>query len=159
MTEEDQENIFREAIRGIQRFIEHKPRTSFEVISKLKKSGYEDSIINIVISQLKKNGVLDDERFLNVYAEELLRKKYGYKRILLELSKKGIDKDLVEKFKDDYPYETEADRARDACLVKYRKNSNSENRNDREKIVSYLLRRGFSKDIAEAAARSLSERV
>lgn len=159
MRDGEPEELYREALRKIQRFIEHKPRTVFEIRKKLKGLGYEDCTIDEAVGRLLKNRVLDDERFMNIYGGELLRKRYGYKRILIELSKKGIDKDIIERFKEQYPHETEIERAQEACLSKFQKSGGCEKSGDEAKIIEFLLRRGFLKDVAEKAVRSLIEEV
>lgn len=90
------------------------------------------------------------------FAEELLRKNYGYKRILVELSNKGIEEDLIRTFNESYPYETEIERARSVVEDKVRKSGFLDTRGDKEKILNFLLRRGFERSIAKEAISSFN---
>lgn len=159
MTGTEAGDISKDAVKRIQRFIGHKPRTINEVRGKLISFGYSDDVTDEVIGGLVGQGVLDDKRFTAIYAEELLRKKYGYKRIIMELSKKGIGKDILDSFKENYPHETEMERAREACLSRIRRNSTAAKTGNRANIIGYLMRRGFPKNIAEEAFRSTSDQV
>ncbi|MBN1289871.1 MAG: RecX family transcriptional regulator [Actinobacteria bacterium] len=110
-----------------------------------------------VIAYLELKGLIDDSRLMKVYAEELMRKNYGYKRILLELSNKGISEELIGGLKETYPFETEIERAICACTSKVRKTGSAVTKNKKLKLKEYLVRRGFSGGIAEEAVRSIEE--
>ncbi len=66
-----------------------------ELITKLSQRGYTD-VAQEVADKLQESGYLDDERFANMYAQELkLRRNFGKRRISQELYMKGIDRDII----------------------------------------------------------------
>lgn len=67
-----------------------------ELTLKLKQK-YPAEIITAVTEKLRNNGLLDDEKFANMYAEELVRRKnFSSDRIRNELLSKGIDREIAE---------------------------------------------------------------
>ncbi len=66
-----------------------------EIITKLSQRGYGE-VADEVADRLEEKGYLDDERFANMYAQELKsRRSFGKRRISQELYMKGIDRDII----------------------------------------------------------------
>lgn len=67
-----------------------------ELVLKLRRK-YSQSVAELTVQKAEGLGLLDDEAFAEMYANELLqRKKYGISRIKNELRLKGIDSDIIE---------------------------------------------------------------
>ncbi len=67
-----------------------------ELILKLRRK-YSQSAAELAAEKAEGLGLLDDEAFAQMFADELLqRKKYGISRIKNELRLKGIDADIIE---------------------------------------------------------------
>ena len=68
-----------------------------EILTKLRAAGFDDVSSSAAIKRLRELRMLNDERFAEIYANELLRrKKFSKRRILQELSLKGIDREIAE---------------------------------------------------------------
>ena len=117
----------------------------------LLRSGYDDAIVNRVLSALTESGFLNDR----TYAESLIRQKdargFGRKRILLDLLSKGVDRDTAEISLDDF-YLADGDRgsALQKSAEKAVRGRDLSDRKDRQKAVASLMRKGFS--LSEALA-------
>lgn len=80
--------------RGL-RFLEARERSRFEVQSRLEKYGYEPSVVRGVVAWLVDLGYVDDERFACLYCREKAADGWGAARIVAELLRRGIPKQLT----------------------------------------------------------------
>ena len=63
---------------------------------KLERRGFEGRVIDSAVNKLKEAGLINDARLMRSVTEYLADKKlYGKGRIMLELRKKGFDKQLI----------------------------------------------------------------
>ena len=53
-------------------FLSHRDRSEKEMRSKLKQVGFKENIINLVVEDLKKLNLIDDEKFALLYAKSKL---------------------------------------------------------------------------------------
>ena len=67
-----------------------------ELRRKLLSSTDNTEDVNMVISQLKQAGHLNDERFIEAYAQSRVRRGFGPLRICAELKEKGIKQEAIE---------------------------------------------------------------
>lgn len=66
-----------------------------EIITKLSQRGYGE-VAEETVDKLEEMGYIDDERFAEMYANELkFRRGFGKRRISQELYVKGIDRDTI----------------------------------------------------------------
>src|SRR5262245_18968980 len=80
-----------------EKFIDDQTRTSAEVRRKLARAGYEEDVIESVVSDLERAELLDDSRFSADWVESRSRHKgFGKLRLAAELRQKGIDKKVVD---------------------------------------------------------------
>ena len=78
------------------RLLERRLHSKSELITKLQKD-FASEYANYAADKLEELRLIDDERFAEIYAEELYnRKKYAPKRILMELKAKGIDSEIAK---------------------------------------------------------------
>lgn len=118
-------------------FLKFRPRTIFEVREKLRSKKYEDKEIDKVISVLKRNGLLDDEKFAKMWIVDRNKfKPCGNFLLKLELKKLGIDEVIIEEAISD---QDEVELAKQALLLKNRYRNA-----EFPKQAQFLQRRGFS---------------
>lgn len=99
-----------------------------------------------IISRLKAKGYLDDERFAEWYVENrFVKKGVSRKRLMMELAKKGIKRELAEVAIDKVGRDDEAEIKK--IVAKKR------NKYDEEKLISYLVRQGFDYHLAQTVVR------
>lgn len=81
------------------RFCLFRERCSAEVIQKMHALKVNEEDQAVLISQLREEKFIDDERFTKAYiSAKIYLKKWGKKKIQAELSMKKLDKALVKKF-------------------------------------------------------------
>lgn len=131
-----------------------RPRSEAEIIQRLqgylKKHGIEnsESIINDVLKILKESKLIDDVSFTRFWIESRFRGKSKGKIVITsELIQKGIDKELIEKeitdLQREYPEDEAIAKLVNKAQGKYRNITGFEKK---QKIIAYVVRRGFDYD-------------
>jgi len=88
---------FRRAYNKGLDFLSRRPYGTKELIKKLCEKGHEKASAEKACERLTELGLLNDEEFARILANDLLeRKNYSIKRIKQELAFRGIDRDIVE---------------------------------------------------------------
>lgn len=129
----------------LMKYIFFKRRTESEVRGKCKLLKYDEEMIDEIIEYLKENNYLDDENYVSKYIQNVMRlKNCSINEIRIDLLKRGIDDDLINKYIDEEVEEFEANSAK---ILAEKKIKNMEI----EKVKRYLLGKGFSyKNISKA---------
>ena len=133
--------IYEKAKNTAVKFLGYRARSKKELRDKLIKD-YDEDITNKVISMLEKYGYVNDEEYARAYVRDCLNLKgWGQKRIALELTKRGIDKSIIEK---SLPKEnTEQLELIEKLLTKRLKGNTNIDFKEKKKHFDYLARRGF----------------
>lgn len=127
----------------------YKPRTKKQIIQKLKEKGFCSDDIAKSLVFLKEFKLYDDYHYAEMFVKDYLEKKpSGKQRIALELAKRGVPRNII----DDVLYSHFPDNdtlalARIATDKKLRSVSYKSQEKQRNSLVSYLQRQGFSWDI------------
>jgi len=129
-------------------YASYKPRTEKQVREKLKEKGFDKNSIQIAIDFLIEFDLLDDRKFaVNYIRNTLQRKPVGKFKIILNLQKKGIDKDIilgtVEQF---YPHQNTLALAERAAEKKMRLLKNKDISKQKNSLISFLKGQGFDWD-------------
>ena len=103
-----------------------------------------------IIERLKDKKYLSDENFARYYVENRFSKKgVSAKRLRIELMKKGISKDIIERVLNESSRNDEEEIAK--IIAKKRAKYND------EKLIQYLLQQGFSYDLVREQVLRSSE--
>ena len=79
-----------------------------ELLIKLRQKGFSDGAEEAV-EKLEGYGYIDDRRFAESYANELARlKNFGKRRILQELLRKGISRDIIDEVLSEIEIDSES---------------------------------------------------
>lgn len=151
------------AKRAAMKFLNTRRRTRKEVIQKLKKDAYLPEVIEEVIAELKEVNLIDDEEFSRAYIhDKRLAKPVSSLQLAMELKRKGVGKDIIEKILLESDSErSEDDRALSAGEKKWEILSRREPDNERriQKLSAFLGSRGFNYDVVKATVKKLSGSV
>jgi len=114
-----------------------------------------DSLFEQIIDSLKKYKYIDDEEFAHAFVQSRLNVKPRGKSVLIsELLSKGVNKEIAQRVCDQ-EITDELDVLRNAFRKKFKDEKfNIQN----QKMVGYLLRKGFSWDLIEQFERNESEK-
>ena len=142
------ELIFIKARETALRYIDYKQRTEKEVVKKLSGE-YSPEIIGRVIELLKKYGIIDDNKYTELFVKDCLNLKgWGERRILTELALRGIPREKAEPYlenTDDIMLE------KAKKLIEKRVKGKITDMKEYKKHFDFLLRRGFDYNTAKAA--------
>ena len=120
------------------------PHSSAALFTKLKQKGFSDEAAETAVSVLLRRGFIDEATQAREIAERMAKtKNRGPVRIAAELRGKGYPADVAEeavKSVCDSVY----DEALRAALAKKAKGGIPEDKKERDKLISSLLRLGFS---------------
>ncbi len=142
------------------RYLSYRPRSEKEIKDYLEKKSTNtpaltQEIIVQIIGKLKEYNFLNDLDFAKFWVEQRTKfKKKPIRVIEYELSQKGIDQDLIEEVLSkfdakDLDFEN-AKKLADKKMDFYRGLPEDKRR---EKVMSYLLRKGFNYEIVKKALK------
>lgn len=143
------------AFRKIERLLNVRDRSIYEIKDRLSKDGFEDEAIATAIERAMRCGYLDDRRFADMFIRSRLRAGKGMVGIVRDLKRHHID---PETLLDDFPnsYEQEfPDQLESALHLLRRKPPHAKNLLNA--AYSKLIRSGYSSSIASQAARQWLE--
>ncbi len=89
------EELQRQGYARCIRLLGSREHSSTELRTKLANVGFESDTIDAVLQQLIESGYQSDQRFAQLYSEQLLRKHYGPMGISAKLSARGIGSSLA----------------------------------------------------------------
>jgi regulatory protein len=127
------------------RFLDYRPRSRAEVRKKLEKHAIPPEVIKDVFKRLERSGLVNDERFAQDWVKNRSEFRPRSRRALAyELHQRGLADSAIEKALEGINEEPLAYRA---ALKQARRYEGLPIRDFRNKLGSYLARRGFSYEI------------
>lgn len=135
---------FRRAYQRALYLLDYRDYSAKEMLGKLIETYKNESLCTAVLERLKEHKFIDDER----YAEKLARKyteikKFGYRRALNEIMRKGIDRFTAEDSLENYS-EKFSENLAELIEKKYSYFlSDSSDRKSIEKVKNSLARYGY----------------
>lgn len=137
-------------------FLSYRNRSEKEIRDKLKSKNAGDDIVEQVISKLKEQKFLDDAQF----AKEWVRSRTTYRlkstRIIrIELLKKGIDKEIIDKVlregDEEYGRVDDLEQAKKLAQSRIGRYKGMTKQEIYQKLGGFLARRGFGWETIKAA--------
>ncbi len=139
-------------------YLSGRNHSKYELKLKLLKKSYNKHLINFVLSDLQRLNYLDDREFAKQYINAKLKKKKGIRLIKLELSKKGVRREIIEevsaKFLDD-PRMKEAAKFLSEKKLKVLQRKDQTNLQIKQKLFSFLSNKGFTTELVKEAINNL----
>ena len=138
--------------------LRQRPRSIYEIRSRLKLKGYDDDLVEDVVVNLKRLGELDDERFARLWVESRMRTNPAGDVVLKhELKSKGVSDAIVETVlsekADKYDeYELAFSMAKD----RFERLKKLDRQKAMKRVYDFLLRRGFKYDNIRKVVENLA---
>ncbi len=126
-------------------YASYKPRTIKQTIEKLKLKEFNPKEIDIAIGFLKDFNLLDDIRFARDFIPMYIKKKpSGKQRIIQELYKRGVPKNIIHESIDEYfPEEDKLSLAYQAAEKKMRSVRHKPIEKQKSSLAMFLQSQGF----------------
>jgi len=124
-------------------FLSFRPRSKKEISNYLKKKNLGEKEIDEVLKKLERLKFIDDEEFVKFWIKSRTSGRPKGKRLIFsELIRKGIDRELIEKFLAESDLD-EAELARKALEKKLKIWQKLSSLEFRQKAARFLASRGF----------------
>jgi regulatory protein len=125
--------------------LRQRPRSEFEIRSRLKIKGYDGEVIDFVVDSLRRIGEIDDARFANLWVENRMHlNPVGDLVLRHELKEKGVAEAIIEtvlaKKAGDYDEYEIAFKMADEQFSRLKK---LDRRKALKRVYDFLQRRGF----------------
>jgi regulatory protein len=149
----EREEAYETAHEQALRYLEPRPRSRAELKQQLRKKQVADDVIDQVVARLTEAGLLDDEAFAKYWVEnrETFRPRAG-RALRFEMKRKGLSDAAIKQAIGSIDESESAYRAGAARAPRWRE---LERREFMEKLGAFLVRRGFSYEVAKDAAKRL----
>ena len=143
-------------VQKIQYFCSYQERCIRDTEEKLKDWAVQKKLIPSIISQLQKEGYINEERFAKVYAGGKFRiNRWGRQKIEFELKLKRIPEALIHKGIEEIDEEGYQQILRDLIQKKQKEIIPEKNMNIREKIITFVQGKGYEMELILTALKEL----
>jgi regulatory protein len=145
-------------------YISYRPRSSKEVADHLTKKGFSRELAKKTVQHLQKKNLINDDEFAQTFVRDRLKRKpTGAAMLRQQLLLKGIAPNLIERaLKNSITDEDQQHAAEELAAKRLRlAHSSLEKLNPmkrKRRIFEYLLRHGFSSDVATRTVRVVFSR-
>ncbi len=145
----------REAMERAGRLLAKRPRTEKEISEGLTGAGFEPAVVSAVLERLRSLGLVDDHAFAVQWASERAdRKRLSRRALLHELRGKGVPGDIAESALAEAGVDEDV-QAIELAARYARRVASKPLVEQFTRIQQMLARRGYSFEVAEAAARAV----
>jgi len=142
------------------RYLGMRMHTTRELEQKLQKKKFSIEIIKEVLHRLKEQKLLDDEAFARLYiVHAFFDKKHGTNKIVTALQKRGVDYRVTKQLIDEVT--SPEDRTAPLLTLARKKlallkKRNYDERQIKQKLIAFLLGRGFDYESIKTAMREIN---
>jgi regulatory protein len=139
---------YKRCLAAATNYLSYRPRSASELRTLLQRRGYDTATQESVISSLKENGLIDDAAFAEFWTENRVTFSPRSQRLTrIELQKKGVARDVIERAVSSVDDQTNAYRAASDHVRSIRWSDRDQ---FRRRMGGYLQRRGFAYSTIES---------
>ncbi len=148
-----------DALAKAMSFCAYQERSRKEVREKLYSFGLEDDDeVESILDRLTRDNFLNEERFTKAFAGGKFRmKKWGRIKIRAELKMHGLSAELVRKGLEEIDPDDYESTLRDLAVKKNAQEREADPIIRKQKLVRYLLGKGYEQDLAWDAVNGLED--
>jgi regulatory protein len=140
------------------RLLTTRARTRAELRRRLEERGFTAAAVAETLDRLEQVGLVDDEALAETVAEGRAAQGLDAPAIAVELRDRGVDPAVAERAAQAaVPAESRADRCRRVAQARLAQLHGLPPATQLRRLASYLARRGYPAELAEAVARELVE--
>jgi len=134
-------NDFKSGLEYAIKILNKKDYTEFEIRNRLKHKKFNDENIDDIVSKLKSLKFINDERFAENFLFFKSKRGYGKKGIAYNMKLKGLSENIIDRVLGSF----DESKFADSIFLKRAKEIKKD-KNYKQKLFSYMLRRGFEYD-------------
>lgn len=140
-------------------FLARRFHSERELLIKLKSKSYEERLIKNVLNDLREKSFINDQVFANHFIDEKLKKKrWGKNKIKAALFSKGVSASIIDEGLKSFDSEIDQNEAAFGLAQKKfekLKLRESDDRKLKQKIISFLLSRGFDYEVSSEVVNKI----
>lgn len=136
------------------RMLNASEQSTKKVRLKLANAGFEDDVVNYVISRAVEIGLIDDVRYCECLLRQALVQAKGPERVKREIESLGVDMYSLDSFR---AYEEQGEDYHIEEALRYLASHPPRSKNIREGAFRKLVSRGYSMALATTASRRYAE--
>lgn len=137
-----------------------RPYSKKEIVTRLLHLRYTDEVTGLVIYKLEKENLIDDQSFCDQWIRFRLEKRFGPSVIHRELRAKGIPENVIQESFNALDSETELKNAFSLAEKAWKRIDSGNNiYSNRQKVRSFLVRKGYDWDTACAACKAAEDSI
>lgn len=121
--------------------LERMDRTEQQLYEKLRQSGYPEICVQAAVDYVKQYHYIDDLKYARTYVRYQQRKK-SRQRLQMDLMKKGVARDLIERALEEEFVSDEREKIRE-LLEKRHYDYSCTDRKEQQRMYQFLMRRGY----------------
>lgn len=140
-----------DALNRAVRLLAVRARSSFEIEKRLTDACYQSDAVEMVLTKLQENGLLNDKAFASQWARERTVRQIGKTRILYELRQKGVDSVIAEEVIAELDANQQDESAKKLAEKLAKRYRNDTPADARRKTIQAMQRRGYSYGDAKRA--------
>ncbi|MEK7670103.1 MAG: RecX family transcriptional regulator [Bacteroidota bacterium] len=146
--------LFYQGQRVAINFVSYRPRSSREVMVRLNQKGFPLGVAQRVVQHFESVSLVNDGEFARMFVRDKLKAKHVGRALLKQLLyAKGISRQLIDEVLGEYVTEENQQRSASELAAKKlklaaRSFSKLDRMKQRKRLIDFLLRKGFSSDIA-----------
>ena len=147
-------SLFHKAKEKALRLLDKRAHSKAEIIRKLSEK-YPKNISQEVANYLEELSLINDKDFALLYGRELIEfKKFGRQRVITELFRRGINREIIDEVLEEFSFEESAETIV-SLLNKRRVNLSDEK--EKRRAINRLLREGYSFEEIKTAIHYFEE--
>ncbi len=133
-------------------------KSTSQLRKRLKDKGYRADVIQNVLDALNTQGILNDRKMVDESVQWAKQaKRYGKRRIALELKKKGIAEAVINESLVDYSKDEERETAKELAAVRWEKLSRLDPMKKKKRLYDFLISRGFDFEVVRETVDELNK--
>jgi len=138
------------------RFLKIRPRSIAELKEKLESKGFSGAEIETTLHDLMASKLLDDRAFTKSWINYRLARPFGFRRIIRELTDKGIDQEIIEQAIAEIGEEYSPEKiALELAQRRWNRLPAIDEQRKKKRVMDFLLRRGFEAGIVMKVIKKL----
>lgn len=147
---------FKQGYLYVVRLLAISRKSESELERKLEEKGYLKEVIEEIFKALRAKGIVSDTKLVEETVQwGIHSKRYGKRRIFVELKKKGVAEAKIEEALKQYPETTEKEIAGELAQLRWEKLQKLTPEKRKKRLYDYLLGRGFGFELARELVTKL----
>ncbi|WP_420317166.1 regulatory protein RecX [Ekhidna sp.] len=148
----------KEAKQRAGRFCAFRERSPNELLEKLQSWGISELESVEIVAELSKEGFIDEQRFANAFCNDKFQfSSWGKQKIRAHIYSHKLPENIVVNALDRIDPQAYEDRLFELAKSKWQKLEGEETMKRKQKVVSYMVSKGFEMDLIWSAINTLEK--